>query len=304
MNGGVLLIDKPVGPTSHDIVGQVRRKLQTRRVGHAGTLDPLASGLLLVCVEDATKVLEYMTAADKAYEGEVVLGIATDTDDAGGQITATKPVTELSEEAVAKAATLLTGTIDQVVPAYSAVHIDGKRAYELARAGKQVEMPSREVHISAFGIHQFHHDGEFARAHFTVKCSKGTYVRAICRDLGKQLNMPAHMASLRRTAIGSASLSGAVPMQSFLDSEGPHSYLKEPLQFLEGYPQIDVTKNELTRLANGQRVSLPDTWDVDSSMDESIVLICYVTELAAIAVVVNDNGERWLQPKKVFWKRG
>jgi tRNA pseudouridine55 synthase len=302
-DGGVLLIDKPVGPTSHDVVQQVRRKLKTRRVGHAGTLDPQASGLLIVCVGDATRVLEYMTSADKSYCGDIVFGTGTDTDDASGQVIESKSAQALTEEQVQAAVEQLTGRIDQVVPAFSAVHIDGKRAYELARAGQQVELPSREVEIFSFSMDSFRREAELLHASFRVKCSKGTYIRALCRDAGKLVQIPAHMRTLCRTSSGLATLNDAMALDDFLESSHPESCLLKPLQFLE-QAKLTVGTAVLEKLANGQRVPLAQITNEDDHAVNETILVCSGGDLALIAEVCTYSGQKQLQPKKVFWKRG
>ncbi|UNO47145.1 MULTISPECIES: tRNA pseudouridine(55) synthase TruB [Alicyclobacillus] len=304
-DGGVLLIDKPIGLTSHDVVQKVRRKLRTKRVGHAGTLDPDASGLLVLCVDDATRVLEYLVASTKSYTGEVVFGSATDTDDATGTVIASASANGLTDDAVQAAVKDLTGAIEQVVPAYSAVHIDGKRAYELARAGETVDMPSRTVHIDAFEVGPLQFEGEVARASFSVTCSKGTYIRALCRDLGAKVYVPAHMGSLRREAAGSANVRSAVSLEHFLDSACPETFFLEPLSLLSEYHKIPVSRALLERLTNGQRIPVRDLHLADASLrlDET-VMVTYESRLALVAQVEKLRGTLVLQPKKVFWKRG
>ncbi|GMA61516.1 tRNA pseudouridine(55) synthase TruB [Alicyclobacillus fastidiosus] len=304
-SGGVLLIDKPVGPTSHDVVQKVRRKLGTRRVGHAGTLDPLASGLLVLCADDATRLLEYLVASTKGYTGEVVFGLATDTDDAGGKVIASASASHLTDALVESAVGALTGVIEQVVPAYSAVHIDGKRAYDLARRGETVDMPSREVHIHEFEVGPLQVEGEVARATFSVTCSKGTYIRALCRDLGEGLGVPAHMASLRRVAVGLAKLSAAVSLEDFLASERPEQFFVSPMSLLSEYPFISASTGILERLSKGQRIPLRELAkpERDFAVRET-VMVTDEGRLAVIAEVEELRGTLVLQPKKVFWKRG
>lgn len=302
-SGGILLIDKPIGPTSHDVVAHVRRTLQTRRVGHAGTLDPDASGLLLICVEEATRILEYMTATDKSYTGEIVFGIGTDTDDASGTVIATASTDDVDDDDIQNALLSFLGTTMQEVPAYSAVHIDGVRAYELARAGQKVTMPSREVHISSLIIGHLYQEGELVKASFEVSCSKGTYIRALCRDIGRRIGVPAHMGSLRRTAVGRATLEEAISLQAWMAEAHPEQSVKPVLPFLHGHPTISVKRSVMEHLANGQRVVAPK--EVESSLQSGeIVFIQCDDELAAVALLMVEGQARLLQPKKVFWKRG
>lgn len=300
--GGVLLVDKPMGPTSHDVVAQIRRKLHTRQVGHAGTLDPAASGLLLVCVNEATRILEYLTATDKSYTGDIVFGIATDTEDATGRVLATAPAVDLTDERVQSALPAFIGTTSQTVPAYSAVHIDGVRAYELARAGKSVEMPSRDVCISSLSVGPLRRDGDVASATFEVSCSKGTYIRALCRDIGAAVGVPAHMGTLRRTAIGQAKLDLAVSLDDLMESDHPTQYLLPMLPFLQAYPTMSVSRSTLERLANGQRI--PAQCQADEPLATGdMVFVVYDGAMVAVAQLIGEGPHLELQPKKVFWKR-
>ncbi|EJY55597.1 tRNA pseudouridine synthase B [Alicyclobacillus hesperidum URH17-3-68] len=298
---GVLLVDKPVGPTSHDVVAKVRHKLGTRKVGHAGTLDPGASGLLMICVGNATRLLEYFTSADKSYTGTVVFGIGTDTDDAAGSVTRQASAAHLTFADLRKAAEAFLGVTMQTVPAYSAVHIDGVRAYELARKGETVALPERKIHVSHFELADFRAEGECCSASFSVTCSKGTYVRALCRDLGERLGVPAHMATLRRTAVGSARLADAVALEAWLACENPEAFLRDPLLYLDGYPIWHPSAGVLSRLANGQTVRCMD--ELSGAEAGQIVLIVHAGAIAAVGEV-QSLEPTLIRPKKVFWKKG
>lgn len=307
MNGGVLLIDKPRGPTSHDVVTKVRRVLKTKRVGHAGTLDPMASGLLFLCVDDATRLLEYMTAKDKTYTGEIVFGIGTDTDDAEGNIIDVKPVSHFDLEQIGSAVGRLTGRIEQEVPRYSAVHIQGKRAYEFARAGQQVDMPSRSVVVESFTVGNLSVNADVARASFTVKCSKGTYIRALCRDLGKILKVPAHMSKLRRIGIGRTSVDDALSLEDLATIASARVLVTDPMRYLSEYAQVDVSLADVNRLVTGQQIDATTYSIVDSTTGDDrngVVLVCHYGELVAVTKAVDDEHASVLQPVKVFWKKG
>ncbi|HUF76850.1 MAG TPA: tRNA pseudouridine(55) synthase TruB, partial [Longimicrobiales bacterium] len=181
---GVLPVDKPAGPTSHDIVDRARRALRTRRIGHTGTLDPFASGLLLLCVGPATRLAEYLTALPKSYEATLRLGVATTTDDAEGEPVRTSDAWKaVDESAVRTAFERQTGDILQVPPAYSAKRVAGERMYDVARRGGTVELEAVPVHVSRIELTRF----EPPEVDFTVDCSSGTYIRAIARDVGEQL---------------------------------------------------------------------------------------------------------------------
>jgi tRNA pseudouridine55 synthase len=211
VTAGILLLDKPVGPTSHDLVQRVRRLAGTRRVGHAGTLDPAASGLMLLGVDGATRLLTYLVGLDKTYEATIRLGVATTTDDAEGApvgeaVAATAEVRARIPEEVAA----LTGVIDQVPSSVSAVHVDGRRAHELVRAGESVDLPSRRVVVHRFDVLATRED----ELDVVVDCSSGTYIRALARDLGAALGVGGHLTALRRTRVGPFAVGDAVPLEA------------------------------------------------------------------------------------------
>ncbi len=203
---GVLVVDKPAGPTSHDIVDRVRRALRTRRVGHTGTLDPFATGVLVLCVGRATRLARFLAAGEKAYRASVRLGFATTTDDrTGDPLGAERPV-ELDDARLRDALAGLVGTFDQVPPAFSARHVGGRRLYELARRGEAVARAAAPVTIQAIDLAS----RSGAALELDVRCSPGTYVRALARDLGERLGTGAHLVALRRTRSGAFDLSQAV----------------------------------------------------------------------------------------------
>ena len=200
---GLLLVDKPAGFTSHDVVARVRRMFHTRRVGHAGTLDPMATGLLLVGIGRATKLLGYLAGRDKTYAATITLGVATSTDDAEGEVLSRADATELSPDRVAGAMRELTGPIEQVPSAVSAIKVDGRRAYALVRAGEKVELAARPVTVSRFvRTGPPRPIGATLQLDVEVDCSTGTYIRALARDLGQRLGVGGSLGALRRTAIG------------------------------------------------------------------------------------------------------
>jgi tRNA pseudouridine55 synthase len=195
---GILLVDKPAGWTSHDVVAKVRRLAGQRRAGHTGTLDPAATGLLVLCLGRATRLVEYMTADAKEYEGTIALGVTTDTDDAEGTVTAERPVPEVTPEQLGSLERRFSGTILQVPPAFSAVQVQGRRAYAAAREGRPFDLPAREVTVHRLSLEA--RDGGLLGIRMT--CSGGTYVRSIARDIGAALGCGAHLASLRRLRAG------------------------------------------------------------------------------------------------------
>ena len=199
---GLVIVDKPGGMTSHDVVARVRRLAGTKKVGHAGTLDPMATGVLVIGVEKATRLLGYLTLTEKEYAATIRLGQSTSTDDAEGEITGGAPAADVSAETLAKAVAGLTGDIQQVPPVVSAIKVDGQRAYRLTRAGAAPELKARPVTVYEFTITGTHRDGDLLDVDATVRCSSGTYIRALARDLGATLGTGGHLTRLRRTRVG------------------------------------------------------------------------------------------------------
>jgi tRNA pseudouridine55 synthase len=206
VSSGLLVVDKPAGPTSHDAVDRVRRALGERRVGHAGTLDPFATGVLPVCVGPATRLVRFLSDSDKEYEAEVRLGFATSTDDATGEPLGPDRAVDVAPERVAEACRSLTGLLEQVPPAFSAKRQGGRRLYELARQGVAVERRPAAVTVHELGLLAV----AGGRLRLRVRCSRGTYVRALARDLGERLGTGGHLAALRRTRVGHLALEQAV----------------------------------------------------------------------------------------------
>jgi tRNA pseudouridine55 synthase len=247
---GLLILDKPKGPTSHDLVDRVRRALGTRRVGHTGTLDPFATGLLGVCVGRATRLARFLDG-DKEYEAVARFGFATDTDDATG--VPLGPPREVVPEIAALAAALaaLTGDVLQRPPAFSAKHVDGRRMHELARAGKAPELPPVPVRIDVLEL--LAQDG--CRARLRVRCSPGTYVRAIARDLGAALGCGAHLEELRRTRSGPLDLSGALAADQ-LDAASASAALVPMAAAVGHLPAVAVAEPVLGRVRHGHELRL------------------------------------------------
>lgn len=209
---GILLVDKPTGPTSHGIVSVTRKALGTRKVGHAGTLDPMATGLLVLGVGSATRLLTYLVGADKTYTATIRLGASTVTDDAEGDILAqadTGQLSAISDDDIHREVLALTGDIDQRPSAVSAIKVDGQRAYARVRAGDEVVLESRRVTVSRFDIHDIRRLDNAIDLDVTVDCSSGTYIRALARDLGESLGVGGHLTALRRTRVGALSVSDA-----------------------------------------------------------------------------------------------
>jgi tRNA pseudouridine55 synthase len=218
-DGGLVVVDKPVGWTSHDVVGRVRRLAGTRKVGHAGTLDPMATGVLVLGVGRATRLLGYLTAHDKAYEATIRLGQSTVTDDAEGEVVGGSSASGVDDAAVRTAVDALVGDIEQVPSSVSAVKVDGRRSYARVRSGEQVELSARRVRIDRFDVrHSRRPDPALLDLDVTVVCSSGTYVRALARDLGAALGVGGHLTALRRTRSGGIDLSMARTLDQLAES--------------------------------------------------------------------------------------
>ena len=251
MTSGILLLDKPVGPTSHDAVARVRRAAGLRRVGHAGTLDPLADGLLVLGLGPAARFLEYLVGLDKTYETTVRLGQATTTYDAEGEVTAEHPVS-VSAAQLTAALDAFRGPIRQRVPSHSAVKRDGRPLYESARRGEMIDLPQRDVVIHALDLLAF----DPPLVTLRVACSSGTYIRSLAHDLGAALGCGGHVAALRRTAVGVFSVDGAVPLDT-LTPESVAAALLPPAAAVAHLPRLEVDESEATRLSLGQRLAAP-----------------------------------------------
>lgn len=250
---GILLVDKPGGVTSHDIVARARRALGTRKIGHAGTLDPMATGLLVLGVGSATRLLTYVVGLDKTYEATIRLGVSTDSDDADGTVTGSADpadVAAISDDRLAEAMAPLTGRISQVPSTVSAIKVGGKRAYDLARAGEEVVLKAREVTVS-----RFERVGALRRADgsidldVVVDCSSGTYIRALARDLGASLGVGGHLTALRRTRIGPFEVEDAV---TDIAPEAP--LLRDADVAARVLGALTVTAEEARDLRHGKRL--------------------------------------------------
>jgi tRNA pseudouridine55 synthase len=240
---GIAVVDKPAGPTSHDVVGRARRIFGQRRVGHAGTLDPDATGVLVLGLGRATRLLKYLTGLPKSYVGEVVLGMETSSLDAAGEVVAVHDMAGVTLADVAAAAARFVGAIEQVPPMVSAVKVGGRRLHELARAGVEVERVPRKVTVTRYDVAATAEPGVFA---VEVDCSSGTYVRTLAADLGTALGGGAHLRRLRRTAVGSFTVDQAVA----LDVLGRENVLP-PVTALRGYPTEAVDADLAAVVAHG-----------------------------------------------------
>ena len=247
---GIVVVDKPAGMTSHDVVARLRRFFGTRKVGHAGTLDPMATGVLVAGIQRGTKLLAHLVAEDKVYETTIRLGASTTTDDAEGATVDTHDASGVTDEAIRAEVAKLTGTIMQVPSKVSAIKIDGRRAHELVRAGEEVDIPAREVTIHAFDLGEIRRDGEFVDVDARVHCSSGTYIRSLGRDLGAALGVGGHLIALRRARVGAFSLTDARTLEQLENSAELSLSLDDAL--IRVWPVLNVTADEYDALAMGK----------------------------------------------------
>jgi tRNA pseudouridine55 synthase len=265
VTAGILLLDKPIGPTSHDLVQRTRRLAGTRRVGHAGTLDPAASGLMILGVDGATRLLTYLVGLDKTYTATIRLGFGTTTDDAeGAPLAEPVPVTDAVRAGIAEAVAALTGEIDQVPSSVSAVHVDGRRAHELVRAGEAVDLPSRRVTVRRFDVLEVRGD----ELDVVVDCTSGTYIRALARDLGTALGVGGHLTALRRTRVGPFDVADAGALADPLPFRSPAEVATSL------FPTLPLDAEERVALQQGKRLptDLPDA-DVVAAVGDDGALI-------------------------------
>ena len=247
----LVVVDKPAGMTSHDVVARVRRSLGTRKVGHAGTLDPMATGVLVLGVERATRLLGHLMLTEKTYSATVRLGASTTTDDAEGETTAVTPAGHLTEDEVRAALAAFEGDIEQVPSTVSAIKVDGKRAYARARDGEQVELKARPVTIHEIAAGSFRVEGEFLDLEVRVRCSSGTYVRAIARDLGDALGVGGHLTALRRHSVGPFTLDDAIT-----DLEHVVTTLPIARAARQAFPAYDLDQAQAQAVRHGRPLEL------------------------------------------------
>jgi tRNA pseudouridine55 synthase len=254
---GILLVDKPGGMTSHDVVARARRALSVRKVGHAGTLDPMATGLLLLGVGAATRLLGYLGGHDKTYEATIRLGQATVTDDREGEVLTTVPAGHLDDAAVRAALAAQTGPLRQVPSSVSAVKVAGRRSYDRVRAGETVELEPRSVTVHRLDVHRIERAGDLVDVDVTVECTAGTYIRAIARDAGAALAVGGHLTALRRTASGPFRVDAAAPVEeaaASLVAGGGAGFLPLAGAAVAVFPQRRLTPEEAVELGHGRRI--------------------------------------------------
>lgn len=292
---GILNINKPAGPTSHEVVVQVRRLTGQKRIGHAGTLDPLATGVLLLCLGQATRVAEYLMQKPKLYRATIHLGVSTTTYDAEGEITQTAPVPPFSASELEKALSKFVGLIVQTPPVYSALKYEGKRLFQWVRQGVKIEPEPRQVEIEYIKL--LHWASPFLT--IEVRCSPGTYIRSLAQDLGRTLGCGAHLAALTRLACGHFTLEEAVTLEelakAFAAGEG-RKFIYPLEEALREYKSLKVDRKAERQLRQGQKVFGPPPLPEEVSPLRCV----YSEEGKLIALVKYDHRAKLWQPEKVF----
>ena len=291
---GVLLIDKPAGITSHDVVDRIRKLYRTRRVGHTGTLDPIASGLMLVLVERATKIAPYLTVLSKRYLASIRLGVVSDTGDSEGNLTETGNPSAVSTDQIREALSAFVGETAQRIPAYSAVRSGGRRLYELARGGEDV--PELERTVTIHRAELVEHSGDIAVVR--IDCSSGTYIRSLAEALGEALGCGAHMCGLRREAVGRWTVDKAWTLDS-LDAKKRTGDLPAPLPIADylDYAKIEITSEARESVLHGAPLQAGDITAIEGHFesDDTILIVHDVHDVLAIATALmnSDNRPDW-----------
>jgi tRNA pseudouridine55 synthase len=286
-----VIVDKDSGPTSHDVVGRLRRIMGTRRVGHAGTLDPMATGVLVIGIERATKLLGHLTLDTKAYTATIRLGAATTTDDAQGETVSTADAADVGETAVRDAMAALTGDIEQVPSSVSAVKIDGKRAYRRVREGETVAIPARPVTVSQFRLAALRRGAGVTDLDVVVECSSGTYVRALARDLGEALGVGGHLTALRRTRVGPFTVEHARTVEQL--AEAPGLSLDLAGAVAAAFPRHDVDDAAAVDVGHGKSLSaagIDGTYGVFAPDGRALALMADRGRVARPVVVLAPAG--------------
>lgn len=292
---GLVLIDKPTSWTSHDVVAKVRKAVGTKKVGHAGTLDPLATGLLVLGIESGTKLLTFLVGADKTYEATIRLGQQTISDDSESEVIASASpdeIAKLSDEDIKREIAKLTGVIMQTPSSVSAIKVAGKRAYDLVRAGEEVELKAREVNIYRFKMLSVARVSGFLGVQVRVECSSGTYIRALARDLGASLGVGGHITALRRTKVGHFDVTEA----NSIEELGELRLTELATAAKQLFPVIQLTESEVTDLIHGKRISgKPEVTGLAAGLSMSGKLVAVLesvkTDLKSVVVfqgAIND----------------
>ena len=277
---GIVVVDKPMGMTSHDVVGRCRRLFGTRKVGHAGTLDPMATGVLVIGIERATKILGLISGTAKSYTATIRLGRATTTDDAEGEVLQDVSAAHLTDEQIREAVAPLRGEISQRPSAVSAIKIGGKRAYQLVREGQPVQLAERAVRIDRFDVAAIRREGAFIDVDVEVDCSSGTYIRALARDLGAGLGVGGHLTALRRTRVGEFGLAQARTFEELAEAPTLSYSLDEAC--LRAFPRRDITAVQAEDAGHGRPLTAAGIDGVYAATDPS----------GRVIALLEDRGPR------------
>ncbi len=310
---GLIIVDKPQGLTSHDVVARMRRLAGTRKVGHAGTLDPMATGVLVIGIGRATRLLTHIVGANKTYVATIRLGVGTDTDDADGNVTQVLSADAVAAEQIRAGIAELTGDIDQVPSSVSAIKVAGKRAYALVRDGQTVELKPRAVTISRFDVLEHRsgeHEGTAVRdLDVLVSCSTGTYIRALARDLGAIVGVPGHLTALRRTEVGKYTIAQARTLDELAgmrEAEGRIQVLPLTHSAQAIFPTRELSRREATSLGYGKRIGLTvePANGIPSEVEKSVIhadgqTLCGVDPDGVLIALLTVVGEQ-LRPAVVF----
>ncbi|MCA1899125.1 MAG: tRNA pseudouridine(55) synthase TruB [Chloroflexi bacterium] len=293
---GALVVDKPVGMTSHDVVQAIRNGTGLRRAGHTGTLDPRASGVLVVLVGPAVRLSEYVSASDKRYQAIIRLGGSTDTFDSEGKVTLSKDPLNITEEQFNEALQSFVGEIEQTPPPYSAVKVQGRKAYEMARQGEEMDLTPRKITVHHLEVLEW----APPEVVIDVHCSSGTYVRSLANDLGVKLGCGAYLVGLRRTKSGRFSLRDSVPLRKLQEAFAAgnwYQYLIPAAEALGDWPAVELNPDEVEGVRHGHRVKV-----VGEPTETRVRGVSTQGELVALMeMVVNEDGSREWQPRKVFF---
>lgn len=290
MPAGLVLLDKPEGWTSHDVVARIRRVAGTRKVGHAGTLDPMATGLLVLGVESATKLLTFIVGADKTYEATIRLGASTITDDRESDYLSQatpEEISRITDEQILSAVAELTGEIEQVPSSVSAIKVDGVRSYAKVRGGEEVKLKARPVSVARFDLLKTDRSESFIDLTVVIDCSSGTYVRALARDLGSKLGVGGHLTALRRTRVGGYTIDQA----SALPEVGDSLNLISSFEAAQAFPIVHLSEQEVIDLRHGKRISNPNslTGDIAGVHQGSLIaMLVPAGKQLKSSVVFND----------------
>jgi tRNA pseudouridine55 synthase len=294
---GVLVVDKPVGMTSHDVVEAIRRGTGIRRAGHTGTLDPRASGVLVILIGPAVRLSEYVSASDKRYQAIIRLGSSTDTFDADGKFVRSDQPVNVTEEQFEKILKQFEGEIIQTPPPFSAVKVNGRRAYDMARQGEEVELTPRKIQVHHLEVLEWAPPEVVVDVH----CSSGTYVRSLANDMGNALGTGAYLVGLRRTKSGRFTLRDATPLrklQEAFQAGNWYQFLIPAAEALADWPAVELNPDEVEEVRHGHRVKA----STDTAQPELVRGVSIAGELIALMVpAAADDGSAEWQPKKVFF---